>query len=1356
MVEATGAEGCFRGLWHGDAYLCPDLGSGVWTLLGYQVAQLTDSQVFLTETSGSLAIPRPPFDRDCLFRIRDIYAGIGGFSAGTAFAGCHTLLAVDRCELACNTLRSNNIHTLQGDLATMETHLDILKAHQGIGSILSASLHLKPCIQGHADDCTALHSLLVLAWRLQTSCLLLECTQNLDTCRAAAALLSDFAAKAGLQVASLQLDLADQWASRRNRWWYLLVPRNMPQLKLHAWLPSDPRTLVGLVLPELPSWPVSDEQSHAWTEQEQAMFQDPRFGADCRRLDLQSQAPLAQHVWGATCSPCPCGCRDASPSLAAQEIQGLNGFGVFSSALGGMRLPHASEVGFLNSLSPTHTHIAEVRAAVCLAGSLTAPLQALWVYGQLLQWANCALPGGTAPSPEQLVDQFKASLLRSRSDVWDLPSLRAPGQIWIEFEGVTHPVQVPRPIKVAELVAAEKALTGPGHKVQVLRENCELAPHFFLRANASTAPYQVLLSCKASRRSPVWQDAQVLVGTSDITLWTGLLRLQAALPSNKCLVVPPKSATALLELTHHAGSDFSWPESVRCCMLAFVDQAHWSLLVLSADTCGVTATHYDGIPGRSSAAAQSIASSFCALCGVRLLGLDSVCCWEQQGPNDCGAIALAHAAVALSGGQAQPVFLQDAMSFVANMPFHKATLYGFGGLSEDQTGRLHDLLLEKGVAAEHIKERINAAVSRLGAGPIATALGAQNVWQALKAAGSTPNALFRWIRPEEVKALAETKAAARFGTAVAHPRQKKQKVKSQTVRPSLQIDPDSLQLVPGSFKSSEGQPLAQLALSEVVTQACGVAFCSPLQAAPFLQAYSSLSVDALAVVCTSALPPDACAGAPVTNIQFPAIYAPTQEAILLQGSLLQLGDEVVQLVTPDIAEVERLETVTGRLSYFRDEANVAWTDVAQAPLRAIAQQAPCLSLCKDSNCKGDCLHFHPALEETVDRLILDAWGRSFAKAEGGRATPAQAELFQVMIRVPSSALKLLHRTTTPGLYFEPRANDGYSPHPSFVVIWLPGKDRAQVQHVLRTCDKAVAITRLGRRFGIRVKEADEVAVHTLLRPEVDFVKLRISARYRLHPLPHGMQRAHLAKLLKEWKWQAKPLQPARGDAVGSAWEVGAGCEPPAPTLPAGSQYVLITKLKDLQSGPKAPDVCASSKTRQHILREEQESASGSADPWAGGNDPWSAYRAPPGLPAPTAKPSQAGDKLSQIRTELRQDLQSLVQQKLAEQAAPASAVATPSADQDSRIQKLEVGVHELQMQNRKFEGWFQSFGTQLSESKAQVNDLQRTMQGQQADVAKLRGEVTSAVSSLNSDMNSRLDDQLQRIEALLSKKSRTE
>ena len=688
------------------------------------------------------------------------------------------------------------------------------------------------------------------------------------------------------------------------------------------------------------------------------------------------------------------------------------------------------------------------------------------------------------------------------------------------------------------------------------------------------------------------------------------------------------------------------------------------------------------------------------------------------------------------------------------MPHHRAQLYGFGGLSEDQFSRLQTLLLDKGVPQEQVKDRIQAATSKIGPGPLAAALASANIWQALKAAGSAPNTMFRWIRPEELKAHAEAKASAKFGAAVDNPKQKKTKAKGRSAKPALQVDPDFLQLVPGSFKSADGQPLAQLALDEVVSQACGVAFCSPQQLAPFLQPYNSLSVDALAVVSTATLPPEACSGAPVTHTQFPAIYAPTGEAILLQGSLLQLGDESVQLEPSNIAEVDRLDTITGRLSLYRDEAAIPWAEIASAPLRTIMQHVPCLRLCRDAQCNGECPCFHPALEETVDHMILDAWGRSFSKIDGGRASPDQADLFQVLIRVPSSALKLLHKTTAAGLYFEPRACDGHSPHPSFAVVWLPGKDKTQVLHTLRTCDKALAVTRLGRRFGIRVKESDEKAVHDSLRPEADFIKLRISARYRLHPLPHGLQRSHLAKLLKEWKWPARPLQPAKGDSSGSAWDVGAEQEPPAPTLQAGKQYVLITKLKDLSTNSKAPTVCASSRTRQHILRDEQEPASSSADPWAGGNDPWSTYRAPPGLPSPAAKPSHAGDKLTQIRTELRQDLQQLMQQQLAAQST--QTVTESTADQDSRIQKLEVGVHELQMQNRKFEGWFQSFGTQLSESKAQVADMQKAMQGQQADVAKLRGEVSSAVGSLKSDMNSRLDEQLQRIEALLNKKPRTE
>ncbi|CAE7294281.1 unnamed protein product [Symbiodinium sp. CCMP2592] len=997
VVQVPGEDGLCTGLWHGDAYVCHDLTRGIWTLIGYQEPPLQDA-----EPSWLLTVAVMP-------------------------------------AILCSAT------TYQHCRATCLVRKQLRRFYEPTQELAASWLPARLPLRDGKVDCTALHNLLILAWLLQSDCILLECAVDLAACPEAHNLLKAFTEKAGLVASSVQLELAEQWASRRSRWWYVLV-----------FLPQYSRRKVGL----------------------------------------------------------------------------------------------------LNSLPASHAQVSNARAALCLTGNLTAPLQALWVYSQLKIWAAC-LPNSEVATPAaDLVCQFKSLLKQSCLDTWDLPSWRVPGAIWIELEGSLTQVSIPGPTPVQELVEAEKALAGPGYKVQVLRNFLELPLGVLLRPNPRNSPYCVHISSKASQRDPTWQDAQALIGTSDITIWAGLLRLQAALPSAKCFVVPPRSATSLLDHPEHCDATFAWPPYADLCLLAFVDQAHWSLLVLTATEGGAEAAHLDGMPGRSTKAAQLLAARFCALCGTQLLGFQAGCNWQQKGPNDCGPITLAHATVALSGGTVTPSFLSDAQNFVKHMPFHKALLYGFGGLSEELQGQLQSTLLEKGVPQDKVKDRIKDAIVRLGPGPIASALAAGNVWQALKAAGSIPGAMFRWVRPEEVKALAESKASARFGAAVENPRQKKQKAKTKVARPALQVDPESLQL--------------------------------------------------------------------------------------------------------------------------------------------------------DPNCHGDCSCFHPAIEESVDRMILDAWGRSFSKVDGGRTAPEQADLFQVMIRVPCSALKLLHQATIAGFYFEPRAADGFSPHASYAVVWLPGKDKAQVQHVLRTCDKALAITRLGRRFGIRVKEADEKAVHATLKPEVDFIKLRISARFRLHPLPHGMQRSHLAKLLKEWKWPARPLQPARGDAAGSAWEVGL----PLSALPA-----------------KLEDTCF-------------------------------AMSPIPLLVQPTlgqVKPGHAGNNLAQIRTELREDLQSLMQKQLAEHATPASeSTSTATASQDARIQQLEVGVQELQMQNRKFEGWFQSFGTQLSESKAQVTDMQKAMQGQQADVAKLRGEVSSAVGSLKSDMNSRLDDQLQRIEALLSKKSRTE
>ena len=421
---------------------------------------------------------------------------------------------------------------------------------------------------------------------------------------------------------------------------------------------------------------------------------------------------------------------------------------------------------------------------------------------------------------------------------------------------------------------------------------------------------------------------------------------------------------------------------------------------------------------------------------------------------------------------------------------------------------------------------------------------------------------------------------------------------------------------------------------------------------------------------------------------------------------------------------------------------------------------PALSLCKDPACKGDCHHFHPSVEESVENMLADVWARRFSTADGTRVEAGKAELSQALIRVPSSALKHLQRAVTPGFYFEPRSGDGYSAHAGFSVIWLPGKDRTQVLHIARTTEKVVAITRIYRRFGGRVREPDEHAVHAQLKPEVEFVKVRIAARYRLHPLPHGMQRKHLVALLKQWGWAARPLQVLKVDSAGSAWEVGSDTEPPGQALAAAGSYVLVSKLRDASSQNRASGVTATARTKKHILYDDPDTkpdpAQGSADPWLGGRDPWSAYKAPPGLPAPPASTtaSSAESKLQQARGELQESFRKQFEEYTNAQANKVN------PDQECRLQKLEVGMTELHEQNHKFQDWCQNLGGQLSAHSNQFGEVQRAVHAQQAEVGQLRSEFTqvvaSSVSNLQQDMSRQLSSQMQQIESLLSKKPRTE
>ena len=1264
-----------------------------------------------------------------------------------------------------------------------------------------------------STDNRLLHSVLQLAWTSQASGIVLVTSADPWLHPATRACIEDFAAKAGYQTTLVKLDLAFQWASSRIRWWLVLLPNELPKFQMLPWPKSQDPWLVQHVIPEWPVWPDETEAALVWDEEEAEEFSKHPHGQVPRMLESTAQAPPALHSWGNALRPCPCGCRPAAFDANTIASKGLPGTGIISAKNGRVRHLHPSEAGLLNALSPAHRLPQAPRDALCLVGCLTSPLQAIWVLAHLRAWA-AMLVRAPPVCPLLALDKYRKGLLQLRHDLWLVPSLLPGGRYELQVDEDLRVWQVPGPLTAGELIEMERATSGPGILVRVLEGQRQLGPGAFLRPHHHGHFYTLMCTTKRARRdsadaicqpttaaalatggpkasaatsgtdiesgpqlerdllsafdavsicnatpcggSPasVAPPCPTSPGCTDTALWCGLTRVLRA-SAYPALQLPPTISEELLHLANDVES-FS-PELFaaaflpdgHCLLAPFLAQQHWTLLVLRIKGRTATAEVLDGIPGRNTDTALKLAELLCTLGSCCLAGLREESIWLQEADTSCGAIVLAHARHLLVPGDKEAA-LAWANAFVATLPALPFSLIGWGGLSSAQEQELQRLLISKGVPEDVAGTRLQAAVAKLGSGPLAGALSQKNVWQALKAAASRPGTPFKWVQPDELQAHIEQKAQTRFGTEVKQPRAKKQRASRSLLAAPLHVDPDSLLLSPGSFTSKSGNPLGQLSFAEVQACATGVCFCSVGQAMPFLAAAKNLSVDALALVTTAEVDANSHGHVNTTSLRFPALYAPTQEAILVTGTLIQLGDEEVQLAVADIAEVEKLSTVVCRLSVFRDECKIPWDKFAEAPIRALLQSVPEYKVCKLSTCDS-CSAFHAAVDEEVENLFLDIWARQWCRLAGGRVKPSEADVFQAFVRLPSSALPHAFRIAMPGIYLEPRASDGSGPHSSWAVVWLPGATASQALHYLRTTEKAIALTRLGSKYGVRTKEADEQQVFEALRPQHQFLKVRVAAHYRLHPLPHGYQRTALVQQLKVWGWNGKPLQPDRGDAEGSAWLIGASTEPPLQALPLGTSFVLATKVKEVGNRHSSTSgVCASMRTRKALLKDDDHDES--TDPWADGKDPWSTARASQNLPGSS---TEAVTKIAQLETGLRQDLKDFVQQHIAEAGPPPGL-----SEQDKRLHALETSIGEMRHQSTKSESWFQGFGTKVADQAKQIDTLTCTVQEQRVELGRvqqnMQSSVHTAVSSLQTEltqqMAAQLAGQMEQITALFADK----
>ena len=359
-----------------------------------------------------------------------------------------------------------------------------------------------------------------------------------------------------------------------------------------------------------------------------------------------------------------------------------------SPFLQAMRFPRPAEAGLLNTLPPGYRHHENPRAALCLVGQIAAPLQALWIFGQIRRWAEQSLLGSSAVDSLELLESYKTYLLQQRDDLWLTPTLLKGGQLWLQVDEVVHPVTVTGPVKACQLLEAEQRVTPWEY---CLLQGCRKVPDAAgLHCRLPAEPYVLKAGSQPSTGS-VAQGvtpaavAQISDVKADTANWCGLLCLTC---DQAAVVLPPLALPAWLQLLDSPGF-LSLAGQIRCplgakILVPFLHAEHWTLLALWVVGEGVVQPWIlDGVPGRNTEGAMKLCRACVDLLRLQAREVCSHSAWLQADASSCGQLLLAHAAVFVQG-EAKEGQLSWAGAFLQAMSDCSPCLPGRGGLSDDQ------------------------------------------------------------------------------------------------------------------------------------------------------------------------------------------------------------------------------------------------------------------------------------------------------------------------------------------------------------------------------------------------------------------------------------------------------------------------------------------------------------------------------------------------------------------------------------------------------------------------------------------------------------------------------------------------
>ena len=1383
-------------------------------------------------------------------QILDLCAGCGGMGVGTSFLGGNVKVAVDHNKLATDHLRANFHGTvMEHDMMDLGLAKKIHQIFEESPGTMTMGFPCQPWSsqgagKGVMDDrFQTFYAGLRIMFLVQGQSAILECVPNAGQCPQIQAGLQALAEAMHWDILQIELDLQDRWASRRRRWWALLLPSSKNSHGLQAWQVQDTYAKVGSLFTQWGSWAHAEENDLQLFSFEMEAYLNPMFGNDKRILNFNDTAATMLHSYGNALLQCPCQCRLQPLSVNNLRTKGLRGFFVPSQVHGNARYLHHQEAALLLGIPQTMNFVHSPRGNLALIGLVASPIQMVWLYGSLLSNWRASL-GQSFPDPEHCLQAFQHELLRQTEDLFRNP-LGALSHIEIsDAEGKNFSIASATSCSVGQLLGAQRICLNWNEAGGVTRDGLHLPLPQLLDFTAG--PY--LLSSEdgmPNRPRPtgmlmialvhqqqlevhfltagqfifeilrpldlhdinflvdddgkvygadfrVWKSMRLttlpnwppqchsplrgaglchnLPGLSDGQVWAALKSIMDSIhPDQRPLLIHPKDAHTLLTGQWDIGLLDLVPRYQErlcdiCCV--FPAQNHWALLWGERCANEINWIYLDGLSDHLLDSAGILAGKLNHLFGIQEWSIALSHSLQQSHPHTCGTIALLHVGLCL--GLFGIPCDQDVLALHNWLLTLRATVSFTGhGLSAAQVEELEYLLKTHGVPTSAVSERAKQVITKLGPSAIQDALGAKNKWGYLKALANKPSVSLRLVHADELTKHIDNTAAQKFGAAV--PNKNKKKLDKKPAAMHINVDPAMLALTPGSFLDSEDDTVAQIDFASIEAEATGIAVSSLTQGLSWLRTKASISTMALALLVTEVPPAEVMQEFGIEPLTFTATYRGTGEPMIIYGAMKNLGDLSVRRVIKGTKNPELVTTQVVKILIYRDELEGDWGAVAAAPVKALCQRIPQLQLCKGVDCGSSCEKTHCPVDESFDTVLMEVWSRTFATLQGAKQPAETAQLFWVFVRVPQSLVGALLQIQCPGIYFEPR-QDGHGHDDRYRVIWLPARSYEEAIHSCKSCVHALGLVRIKMKYGVRVKSDHEETTFKFLKPDSTFVDTQVQRVFQFFPLPHGLQRAGVQKLLEGIKWTAKPLQPGRSSAQALSWQVGASEGPPVNVFTAFDEEVIITELTKEQK-PKPPvRFVASDRTQKHLRSEASSSSSSSAvDPWLQKeSDPWFNYN----KTTATATGSTGKKHLQEVTGLIREELTSSLQKEL-ETFKNQQPMATDDPQlqksmeaNEKRFHRLETSMGEMKAQNQQFSQWFNSMGQQLQGAEAAIQTINYTLSTHQAELTGLQTEVKNVPDQIGSKLNAALaqhkdyisedfDKRFSRLEALFEKRHKT-